>query len=132
MTGGVLVWLAVKAAMAVLAVLVPAIRGGPSVTDPAGLAVPGAADGFFGVLHHWDSGNLLGVASDGYFPAGADSSMQSFFPGYPAIGGVVRSLASPPTVQGRGDRRSVPVPGLRRWCGDRPPGVMPSPRRFPA
>jgi len=46
-TGGVLVWLAVKAAMAVLAVLVPAIRGGPSVTDPAGLAVPDAADGFF-------------------------------------------------------------------------------------
>ena len=42
-TGGVLVWLAVKAAMAVL---VPAIRGGPSVTDPAGLAVPDAADGF--------------------------------------------------------------------------------------
>jgi Gpi18-like mannosyltransferase len=86
-TGGVLVWLAVKAAMAVLAVLavlVPAIRGGPSVTDPAGLAVPDAADGFFGVLHHWDSGYFQGIAADGYFPAGADSSVQSFFPGYPA------------------------------------------------
>jgi len=45
-TGGVLVWLAVKAAVAVLAVLVPATRGGRSVTDPAGLAVPDAADGF--------------------------------------------------------------------------------------
>jgi hypothetical protein len=83
-TGGVLVWAAVKAAMAVLAVLVPAIRGGPSVTDPAGLAAPDTADGFFGVLHHWDSGYFQGIAADGYFPAGADSSVQSFFPGYPA------------------------------------------------
>jgi hypothetical protein len=80
----VLVWLAVKAAMAVLAVLVPAIRGGPSVTDAAGLAVPDTADGFFGVLHHWDSGYFQGIASDGYLPAAADSSVQSFFPGYPA------------------------------------------------
>ena len=84
MTGGVLVWLAVKAAMAVLAVLVPAIRRGPSVTDPAGLAAPDTADGFFGVLHHWDSSYFLGVAADGYFGAGADASVQSFFPGYPA------------------------------------------------
>ena len=61
MTGGVLVWLAVKAAMAVL---VPAIRGGPSVTDPAGLAVPDTAGGFFGVLHHWDSNYFLGIAAD--------------------------------------------------------------------
>ena len=83
-TGGVLVWAAVKAAMAVLAVLVPTIRGGPSVTDPAGLAAPDTADGFFGVLHHWDSGYFQGIAADGYFPAGADSSVQSFFPGYPA------------------------------------------------
>lgn len=79
-TGGVLVWLAVKAAMAVLAVLVPAIRGGPSVTDPAGLAVPDTADGFFGVLHHWDSGYFQGIASDGYLPAAADSSVQSSSP----------------------------------------------------
>jgi len=82
-TGGVLVWAAVKAAMAVLAVLVPAVRGGPSVTDPAGLATPDTADGFFGVLHHWDSSFFQGIATDGYFGGGADSSAQSFFPGYP-------------------------------------------------
>ena len=40
--------------------------------------------GSFGVLHHWDSGYFLGVASGGYFPAAADASVQSFFPGYPA------------------------------------------------
>ena len=78
-----LVWAAVKAAMAVLAVLVPTIRRGPSVTDPAGLVAQDTADGFFGVLHHWDSGYFQGIAADGYFPAGADASVQSFFPGYP-------------------------------------------------
>jgi hypothetical protein len=78
-----LVWAAVKVAMAVLAVLVPAVRGGPSVTDPAGLATPDTADGFFGVLHHWDSSFFQGIATDGYFGGGADSSAQSFFPGYP-------------------------------------------------
>jgi Gpi18-like mannosyltransferase len=40
--------------------------------------------GSFGVLHHWDSGYFLGVASGGYFPAAADASVQSFFPGFPA------------------------------------------------
>ena len=35
-TGGVGVWVAVKAAMTVLALLLPAIRGGTSMTDPAG------------------------------------------------------------------------------------------------
>ena len=56
-----------------VAVLVPAVRGGPSVTDPAGLAVPDTADGFFGVLHHWDSSYFQGIAADGYFGAGADA-----------------------------------------------------------
>ena len=55
--------------MAVLAVLVPTIRSGPSVTDPAGLAVPDTADGFL-VLHHWGSGYFQGIAADGHFGAG--------------------------------------------------------------
>ena len=85
LTGGLLTWLAVKVAMAVLAALVLAIRDGPSVSDPAGLAVPDTAAGFFGVLGHWDSNYFLGVASGGYFGAGSDATVQSFFPGYPAI-----------------------------------------------
>ena len=82
--------LAVKAAMAVLAVLVPAPRR-PVGDRPRRAGGTGYRRRVFGVLHHWDS-YFLGVASDGYFPAAADASVQSFFPGYPAAARGVAAL----------------------------------------
>ena len=48
--GGLLLWAAVRALVAVLSVLASTIGNGP--TSSAGHS-PGA--GFFGLLHHWDS-----------------------------------------------------------------------------
>jgi hypothetical protein len=41
--------------------------------------------GFFGALHHWDSAYFLNIAGHGYFPPGAESSIQAFFPGFPLL-----------------------------------------------
>ena len=51
------IWLVVRAAVAVVSLVVMWTRNGPSVTDRAGSPVlDTAGDGFFAVLAHWDSG----------------------------------------------------------------------------
>jgi hypothetical protein len=69
---------------------------GPSVTDRAGVRSPDeAGDGFLALLHHWDSGYFLAIASDGYFRPGAFAGLPSFFPAYPVA---ARSLSEAMTL----------------------------------
>ncbi len=83
---GTLVWLLVKAFVSVVCLTVVVLRHGPAATDPAGNSLPPLTGvGFFGALQHWDSAYFLSIAGDGYFPPGAESSVQAFFPGFPLL-----------------------------------------------
>ena len=82
--GGLVVWVAVRAVVALISLIVLWTRNGPSVTDRAGISsLDNGGDGFFAVLHHWDSNYFLAIASDGYFSSNAAPGMAGFFPGYP-------------------------------------------------
>jgi len=83
---GSVVWLSVKAFVTVVSLTVVALRHGPAATDPAGHSSPLlTGGGFFAALHHWDSAYFLSIAGDGYFPPGAGSAVQAFFPGFPLL-----------------------------------------------
>ncbi len=95
-TGGLLLWAVARTAVATIGLLVLWLRQGPSVSDRAGLAaVDTAGDGFFAVLHHWDSNYLFRIASDGYFAPGSDAGMPGFFPGYPLVARTLSDLVIP-------------------------------------
>lgn len=95
-TGGLLLWAVARTVVAAISLMVLWLRQGPSVSDRAGLAtVDGAGDGFFAVLHHWDSNYLRRIASDGYFAPGSDAGMPGFFPGYPLVARTLSDLVTP-------------------------------------
>jgi hypothetical protein len=83
---GSLIWLSVKSFVSLVSLIVVVLRHGPAATDPAGHSLPPlTGSGFFGALHHWDSAYFLSIAGNGYFPPGAGSSVQAFFPGFPLL-----------------------------------------------
>ena len=99
------------------------------MTDPAGLATPDTADGFFRVLPHWDSVYVLGVRIRRVLPGRRGFLGAEFFPGYPAA---ARGLAEIITPSGgysceAGQGCRVAVGGLGVDCD-----LVPSVRGRPA
>lgn len=82
--GGLVLWVAVRALIALISLAVLGTRTGPSVTDRAGnSSLDNGGEGFLAVLHHWDSNYFLAIAHQGYFSTDSAPGIAAFFPGYP-------------------------------------------------
>ena len=100
--GGLVLWVVVRAVVSAITLAILWTRHGPSVSDRAGAGSADiGGDGFFAVLHHWDSNYFLAIAAEGYFPPNAAPGLAGFFPGYPlAARGLSQllTLGSPTTA----------------------------------